>query len=147
MCFSLIDEVEALIETYIRKHPDKASRLWDCFMLIQPSDGLWQAPRQLQMSHAKELLDRVVDCGNLTRPTYAEGFAYLLRQMKECVGVVPIALSVGAFQEAAGGQWASIHQSLCMYMLMPQERYRIDEQRWFTRVTDERKAAIFGDAS
>lgn len=133
---------DELIERHIRKHPDKAPVLWDCFMTLRPHIPIFNPT--VQKRHARELLDRAVRGGDLKRPTTVEAAYYalaLLMTEHDLDEYPPIEAVLN---------WLNIQPPFRIKQIVDQmnpvaDRHIPDPQRWHDRVPLHRKQQILGD--
>ena len=158
---------EEMIETRIRRHPDKAALLWDSFMLCIPVAGMHNYPDFVWEHHAEELLNRVVNDEPLTPPTEAEMVIQLMgiaqqtpmrhaptmlaiRLTQSVLGRAKEAKTFDAMVEEVGlqegykGEVESCRQEMSDYMARRITRHTPDPTRWAERVPTHRKIEIMG---
>jgi hypothetical protein len=142
--FDLMERAERLIETYIQKYPLHAPVLWDSFMLIRPQGHLLTAPDEVLDAHMRELLDRVVMGVNLRLPTLADMAVIVqltAKQQLEADAVIPPLPDI--MRRLAQEPPYKLRGIMDEIGELPaEERPTPDPQRWYDRVTLERKLDV-----
>lgn len=70
--FELMEVAEEEIARARAAHPDTSERLWRCFMLVRPPEGMSRLATEVYRSHCRELLERVALGGDTRTGTDAE---------------------------------------------------------------------------